>query len=92
MVDDGGDAKDGRVAAVVLEMSEEEGEDEPHADPHHPGGEGESQEPQVGEGLHHGSKLRHRPQLAGEHFHSLRLLFQSLLLVLLRLRTEICVI
>ena len=51
VVDDGGNAKDGRVAAVVLEMPEEEGEDEPDADPHDPRHNHERQQTEVGKGL-----------------------------------------
>ena len=59
VVDDGGNTKDGRVTAVVLEMPEEEGEDQADADAHHPGGQGEGEQSQVGQRLHDGTKLRH---------------------------------
>ena len=51
VVDDGGDAEERGVAAIVLEMPEEEGEDEADPDPHDPGHQHEHQQPDVGEGL-----------------------------------------
>ena len=41
VVDDGGDAEEGGAAAKVLEVPEEEGEDQPDPDAHHPGGQHE---------------------------------------------------
>ena len=85
VVDDRGNAEDSRVTAIVLEMPEEEGEDQADAHPHDPGSESEGEQSEVGQRLHHSSELRHGPQLTGEHLHPLRLLLQSLFLVLLGL-------
>ena len=63
-------------------MPEEKGEYEANSNAHDPGSQGEHQESDVGEGLHHGPKLWHRPELAGEHLHPLRLLLQPLVLSL----------
>ena len=59
MIDDRGDAKDGWVAAVVLEMPEEEGEDEPDADPHDPRHNHERQQTEVGKGLREKNSLEY---------------------------------
>ena len=95
MVDHRCNTKQCRVATIVLEMPEEEGEDETNTDTHDPGDQHEHQQADVGEGLEINytdndqtklgyylkdcGKLRHSSQLAGEHLHALGLFFQFLL-------------
>ena len=61
-------------------MPEEKREDESNTNPHDPSCQGEHEEPDVGQSLDYSSKLRHGPQLTGEHLHPLGLLLQPLVL------------
>ena len=68
------------IQGFYLKMPEEKREDESNTNPHDPSCQGEHEEPDVGQSLDYSSKLRHGPQLAGEHLHPLGLLLQPLVL------------
>lgn len=68
MIDDGGNAEEGRCATVILKMPEEESEDQADAEAHKPSYEEERSTLQVLELFQHGHPFWDLPHRLGKHF------------------------